>query len=217
MCVPLVHCLCLLSGSFSSVGRLCWCTSRWALNQPRFLANSQHKYPRTHTGVTFGSPIFQSSFHASPASQITSSLTAFSSVTISLLLPESPSPFFYFTSLLTLLSSSLFLFHLSFSPPDLSESLTLDVWVCFILYLLSVALSFVTLRSNIHLSGRFTLQTLRPPPPLSFWNSLDRIPQPTVSICLIPHQHMSLSPSPTCLPRLSARLSPMTYGSLLVP
>lgn len=189
MCVPLAHCLCLLSGSFSSVGRLCWCTSRWALNQPRFLANSQHKYPRTHTGVTFGSPIFQSSFHASPASQITSSLTAFSSVTISLLLPGSPSPFCYFTSLLTLLCCRVLFFslNLSFSPPDLSESLTLDVWVCFILYLLPVALSFVTLPSNIPLSGRFTPHSRRPPPP-GLWLTCHFETHLTVS-----HSHLSAS------------------------
>lgn len=51
-----------------------------------FLANSQHKYPRRNTEVTLGSTIFQSPVFASPASQITPSLTASRSVMFSLLL-----------------------------------------------------------------------------------------------------------------------------------
>lgn len=51
-----------------------------------FLANSQHKYPRRNTEVTLGSTIFQSPVYASPASQITPSLTASRSVVFSLLL-----------------------------------------------------------------------------------------------------------------------------------
>lgn len=48
---------------------------------------------------------------------------------------------------------------------------------------------------------------------LSLWRSLSRVPRPSVSICLISRQHMSLSPSLTCLPLPSACLSPVTYGS----
>lgn len=54
MCVPPGHRLRLLSDSFSSVGRWCWCPSRWALNQARSLANSQHKYPGRNTEVYLG-------------------------------------------------------------------------------------------------------------------------------------------------------------------
>lgn len=93
-CVRAWHCCtaaCPLQTASPSVGRWCWSPSRWALNHPCFLANSQHKYPRRNTEVTLGSTIFQSPVCASPASQITSSLTAFCSVTFSL---SPPGPIF---------------------------------------------------------------------------------------------------------------------------
>lgn len=135
VCAPLMQCCVSPFRQLSSVGRWCWSPSRWALNHPCFLANSQHKYPRRNTEVTLGSTIFQSSVYTSPAPQITSSLTAF-------LLPHilpvtSRSPVLLLLSLLACIFAvclSVFLIFL-LSPLNLSEPLTPSVWAHLLLYL----------------------------------------------------------------------------------
>lgn len=224
MCVPLVHCLCLLSDSFSSVGRPCWCTSRWALNQPSFLAKSQHKCPRTNTEVTWGSPIFQSSFNTSP--RLSNNFTPDSFFALSQFLRYFPGPLL--PSFILLACSLCFavdfssFFKKSFFFPSR------PVWIAH-----SGCLSLLRSVSLTYLFVLCYFNFKRPPfwsfypifsssPPrymanMSLWHSLNHIPQPSVNICLISHQHTSVSPSPTCLPRPPARLSPATCGSFVMP
>ena len=54
MCVPPLLCFRLLPDGFSSESRWCWWPSRWALDQPYFLASIHHIYTRKNTEVTVG-------------------------------------------------------------------------------------------------------------------------------------------------------------------
>ena len=171
-----------------------------ALNHPCFLANSQHKYPRSNTEVTLGFTIFQSScLRIARLSNGFISLTASRSVKFSLSLPGPISLLLSLTSLHTLLCCLS-----QFNLPILNFSESLSQSFCFppsaLSCLLFILCYFLLCFTPFLL---FSPLSWRHPRVFGKPVALALIQPCLLAICQhlfnLTSAHISLSPSPTCL------------------